>query len=1372
MAPNVQEAAADEDSDEEGCGAAAMDEAMGAEEQEEEEKEDEVLESEEEEEEVEIEVDRSNEALLTPFDEPPPWRNTPWREGQKKPKVSEDFVQKSHWKPNSWWGAQEQKKAESYDLKSAWKSNSWKGTWEHQQVEEEEEVEVVVEEPLLPIHERREEVVEKVCRGPKVCCIHGETGCGKSTQVPKILLEEASAAAQPIRIAVSQPRRVAALNLAKRVSQELDEDRPGQTVGYRIGGESVPGEHIDFCTVGYLLQLFINAPEEFGCYTHIVLDEVHERSAESDMLCLLVRLFISTSYKDTRVVVMSATLQSDLFLDYFASLCEGGPSKLFVGARVFPVTEHFLEDLPEVYAEKLWNPKVISQRVRDLFANDGKKKPRIDTKHCEKMQGIVVDLLRAIGTPGGTVLVFLPGIAEISSLWEEARELEAKGFQVYPLHSMIPREEQEMVFAKPDPSVVRVVLATDIAESSITLPNVVAVLDLGLHRRVDHDSSRGMSALATKWISRAAATQRSGRAGRTQPGICCRLYTKAFFDDMMHAFEPPETASMPMDKLYLQSEQLVDKLGSSFMGAPDTAEKLMAQMIQAPDTSAVASARGVNAELGAITEANEAASITALGRLCLQLPVDLRTAKLVWLGCLWGCAADAIVLASVLSSTDPFASPSPIFIRDQQDFVERLRASTSARLLFDGGQLSEPLMMRQLFLEWLAQFHQSQWVYGNKKEVFRARRTHTAEFSYTFSLSRGRMEHVVTHVQELALRTCRICDPESGAALQLRGLIRGLGYLLNDRGDLQGISWDAWERFSIEDVFTEDPAYLKSFLAASFGDQLLLGAYGQVAKDLVQTRAPAAEKEAKKQLELEKRELKAIGAAGFDVQQSALFPPEDEEALVGGGLQAFVQFLLGEAPHNFQGKVALEGGGGCAIVELLPFEADRWQPLESRPSAPLLENKLRLPPGFSLLSQWDKGMREMAKAKMSGWVHGQEKRMRHPCQLRWEWMYQSFEGPPTKPRIVRHEAVCDRKNALGIIGHVQEMKEGVPLKRVVAFAVCASIHGGEVKGKAFPTGVTFLSAGHIGFVLATANLQGAKLGLRRFGFTSLGALAILHRSVRLPSGCLDKLRWEHISRLRDALRAEMVAPEEHWSKTGGTWTKEATVIKDSPVEACARALFEVVPTERLDGGGVLSEGVGVEAVPVAEEDSMNPCVTELVAWTVDLSASPGRATSSSSGQAKGAGDTPVVAFAPLAPWSELRNRCEQLTKGASLSVSANGGGSSKPDRGSSLGVRRDDGGRRRFVEGSRKRSPSRHERRRKESKRSRSARRDVMGAEIVMNESRHSMVAGDRAKVMRVSSKGDEYVLSNGKRVPKSGRDRTWRWSRDSAVDRQARRAS
>ncbi|CAE7803865.1 unnamed protein product [Symbiodinium sp. CCMP2456] len=1058
-----------------------------------------------------------------------------------------------------------------------------------------------------------------LCGASLVVCLVGETGSGKSTQVPQMQDSEVASLASLffallLDAARTQPRRVAALNLAHRVASELGEQL-GDSVGYRIGGDSSRGKYIDFCTVGYILQLFLNAPEEFGEYTHIVLDEVHERSAESDMLCLVVRLLAKHRFEGTRLVIMSATLQSDLFANYFGDICNYPVGRVHVGSRCFPVKEHYLDELSRSLGKRLRCEGIINSRAKDHTGE--KKAKRIDQRHCDKLHPIILELLEVIAKPASTILVFLPGIAEISSLWQEAKFLEESNrFKIFPLHSMVPREEQELVFEEPDPDVTHVVLATDIAESSITLPhargpgdcsrifengklekpwrmscgaltrrfpafgsqhsqtsslasscqdystcdanfesqsplkvqsstlskdeklrlvaahmpyhamlaetlgasvrfavpsksilkqlaplrdpmadqysgewvddlgemeairdglqadhrmalnegasaghrplflmsvlqhfrdvqvgqpaypringtyvdctfgrgghsrallrdltesstlyaldvdrqaigvarrlarrdprlkvhkasfaqlaavlgdvrvqgvlinggfttdskldatrgikrgpldlrydreagmpcsewlNTVSFEELSLllrdtirfsevmcdriafellseHRRVgglttinqvltltqrlllpkdgrdrdagsisvvlaglrriinnetedtaqalraaldslviggrclvicqgffdrsvvngvlseydeppdntavdaddetlsklyplaglmaglrldnpdatsaarmmviekqkrtlerliqvlglfvwrgakvrehgmDHDATKGIASLATKWISKAAATQRSGRAGRTQPGICLRLYPKQFHATAMPDFEPPESMSLSLDRLYLQAKQLSERLGRSLdgPGVPRQAAQLLAQMPEAPDLRNVELARERNAELGAISECSEDAYITALGRLCLQLPLDLKLSRLVWLGAHFGLMADAVVLASVLSSLDAFSMPSPLFMREEADFVERLRSAASARLLFDGGELSEPLMQRQLFLEWLAEFHKNHYVWGDKDKVLWARRRHTSNFSFHYSLSRGR----------------------------------------------------------------------------------------------------------------------------------------------------------------------------------------------------------------------------------------------------------------------------------------------------------------------------------------------------------------------------------------------------------------------------------------------------------------------------------------------------------------------------------------------------------------------------------------------------------------------------------------------------------
>jgi len=1010
----------------------------------------------------------------------------------------------------------------------------------HQQQEEQEEEAAktkwerhVQERARLPVRERTEEIIKKLTSSSsRVCCIMGEAGCGKSTQIPQLILEEAASRQQPARIVVTQPRRVAALALAQRVAFELGEgdDTLGKYVGYRIGGESKPGEYIDYCTTGYLLQLLVNAPQELARYTHVVLDEVHERSAESDMLCLVVKLLLQSAHSTIRVVVMSATLQADIFSQYFGQLDSNRaiPESIHVGGRCFPVKELYLEDFHKEFGRRINCKQLIDQRIKDAFAED--KIKRIDQRHCEKMASIVTDLVRAIAEPGTTILVFLPGISEISSLWEEAKALEDNNrYKVYPLHSMIPREEQEMVFQEPDPRTTNIVLSTDIAESSVTLPNVVAVIDLGLHRRVDHDPKRGMSALTLKWISCASAKQRSGRAGRTRPGICLRLFTRDFHDKVMAPFDLPESASMPLDRLYLQSKQLAEKLAGQGNNMPRTAQQVIQQMLQAPDTARIAQARGANADLGAIGFDDESAGITNLGHLCLQLPIEPKLARLVWLGVLWGLAADAVVLACVLSANDPFSAPSPLFIRSEHEFVDKLRNAASARLLFDGGSLSEPLMVRQLFLEWLVQLHQSEWLFGNKEWILKARRRHTWNFSHRFSLSRGRMEHVVSHVLDLALRTYRSCDERSKAAGQLRGLIQGLGYSINERCDLSPIAKADYKAFRMDGIFEEDPEYLKSLMAAAFNENLLIGSYGTI---------PTSLQEKRPQLDKQQELWKAIVSKKLPPTRTVAFPGKSVTA------SKYIEFVVGSAPE----RIVATDDKQWILAVLEEPQGDRWVPLDSRPQR-IHSDPCRLPAEFNLLAQFQKAMQDMQRTKAgSGWSYGVQS-FENPCILQWEWMQGSISP---KGAFVRCAARLERKNAIGLVGYVApDDPPSASLQHIAALAVSASVHAGEGHQVIFPDNVTVLPAGHIAFIIASAKHE-SKNNFEKFGFTVDGSLAIGHRCVDLPKNSVDSRRWKLIVTLRDTIRHELASSLD---KSNEWWVRGSKLLLwDTPVEDAARKL--------------------------------------------------------------------------------------------------------------------------------------------------------------------------------------------------------------------------
>eukprot|EP00929_Paragymnodinium_shiwhaense_P065800 TRINITY_DN32962_c0_g1_i1.p1 TRINITY_DN32962_c0_g1~~TRINITY_DN32962_c0_g1_i1.p1 ORF type:complete len:1408 (+),score=321.58 TRINITY_DN32962_c0_g1_i1:119-4342(+) len=1149
----------------------------------------------------------------------------------------------------------------------------------------------------LPIRLRADEVIPQLCAESTVCCLVGETGSGKSTQVPQMLMEEAAKNQQPIRVCVTQPRRVAALNLAKRVMEEIGEENLGESIGYRIGGESLPGEHIDFCTTGYLLQLLLNAPEEFGRYTHIVIDEVHERSSENDLLCLVVRLLVLTANPGMRLVIMSATMQSDLFSKYF-SVCTKLPvAQVFVGARCFPVEEIFLDELPSRFKGQLMCQGEVNKRIQDLFSEQNLKPDkvkRLDPRHCEKFQGIVVDVIRLIAEPGGTILVFLPGISEISSLWEEARYLEEEGgaaseIRVYPLHSMIPREEQEMVFKEPPEGVTNVVLATDIAESSITLPHVTAVIDLGLHRRVDHSSNSTFAALATKWISKAAAKQRSGRAGRTQPGVCIRMYTSTFKEKCMTDFEPPEAQAMPLHRLYLQAKQLAEKLAVSMGGkAPGTAKDLLLGLVQPPDVARIHTARETNAEMGTICGGGEEAKITALGRLCLQLPVDLKVGRLVWLGVLYGIPADAVVLGAAFSSNEPFSSPTPLFIREEQVFVDKLRGSTSARLLFDGGSMSEPLMQRQLFLELIQQFHKEEWVYGSKAKVAKMRRQHTADFCIRYSLSRGRMEHMVSHVQELALRVHRACEPGTAIRANIEQLIQGLGYTVNNRGDLAGVRYEEWQPFQHEDVFEQDPSFLKAVMATAYSDQLLVGTYSPMGNNTIEmneTKKSKGDEHAEGAAMLFKRSekiLKAIVDNGLDPRRTAIFSPTANATVTDPqDLLGYIELVCGMKPET--DVMLLEAGNEKFHVVEFNSEGINWPELVSRASNESLSSPVRLTPEFILLYQFEKSMNDAKRSnsQLQGFTYGLVP-VQHPCLLKWEWLNLVPLRGGKDVKLVRSEARFDRKNAPGCMAHVEGLADG-RLRKVACFATCGHLQGSEKPGRVFPSGVTALAPCHLPFVLVSANVSAHEQNLKRFAFTTSGHLALLHRTFQLPDGVIDRHKWAGIAALRDALHRELQV-DEKFVADGGSWKGHLPSLYDSEVKDLARELFRSLPPE--------SEGQAALEDPEEPKPRHMPyCTVELMSRTKNI-CPPGS----------------PEAFWPLATWPELHERRQvviaRLQGGSRGSSDHSRRGSSRDRRGGQSGrsrsrdrrsftedrSRRDGGGRER----SRRRSRSRSRRRR------------------------------------------------------------------------------
>jgi len=495
-------------------------------------------------------------------------------------------------------------------------------------------------------------------------------------------------------VIVTQPRRIAALALSRRVAEQRQVEL-GTKVGYRIG----QGDHNDskntsitFVTVGYMLQYLAHNPSVMDRYTHVVLDEVHERSMDMDLLNLLIKKLLPIS--TTKIVVMSATLQSGVFGEYFTPQNETVLPAIFVGARRFPVEKIYLEDMLEaipIVKKALGSTfcKLIKTFDSDAKGQGPQAEVTPDTRN------IICQLVRRLAQPGECILVFLPGIAEIEDIQDDLESLSGMPvpLQILVLHSIVPKEEQDLIMCPAQDGHCKLILSTNIAESSITIPDVRIILDSGLQRSILYDDARRMSALMRTWCPQSSATQRAGRAGRVAPGKIFYLYTRAFHDTRMPEFETPEMNRVPLEHTVLQVKSLLSNFG--------TTTQVLSQAMTPPPTERVLFAIKKLFEVGAITSNDESAQVSQLGRMAASLPIDLWLVKLILLGHTFGLMAEAIVMAASLSLQDVFAMPSRLFMRNQQQYIESLKKNFTQRFKYDNGCYSEPLTYLAVYHAWL-----------------------------------------------------------------------------------------------------------------------------------------------------------------------------------------------------------------------------------------------------------------------------------------------------------------------------------------------------------------------------------------------------------------------------------------------------------------------------------------------------------------------------------------------------------------------------------------------------------------------------------------------------------------------------------------------
>ncbi|HEX8373075.1 MAG TPA: ATP-dependent helicase HrpB [Chthoniobacterales bacterium] len=437
----------------------------------------------------------------------------------------------------------------------------------------------------LPIYEIADAIVAAARRPKARLLVHAPTGSGKSTQIPQIL--HRAGLTETGQIVLLQPRRLAARMLADRVASEMSV-KTGSLVGYQIRLENRTSEQtrIRFVTEGILLRQMIHDPHLRGIQV-VVFDEFHERHLYGDITLARALDLQETTRPDLVIVVMSATLETGKLEDYL-SPCDVLTSE----GRMHPVDIHYL-DKPVGPDYPIW----------DLAADE-------------------LDKLLAKTT--GDALVFMPGAYEIQRTIEAIRRT-SRGVLVLPLHGELPAADQDAAVSKHDTR--KVVVSTNVAETSLTIDGITIVVDAGLARVAKFDPQRGINTLLVEKISRSSADQRAGRAGRTAPGRCLRLWTSH-----EHTLRAPQ--DLPEVKRLDLSEVVLTLKAGDVRNIQDF------RWLEKPDARGLQRAEDLLVDLGAVDRAEQ--TITPLGRRMLAFPVHPRYARMFLmaqeLGCVRGCA--------------------------------------------------------------------------------------------------------------------------------------------------------------------------------------------------------------------------------------------------------------------------------------------------------------------------------------------------------------------------------------------------------------------------------------------------------------------------------------------------------------------------------------------------------------------------------------------------------------------------------------------------------------------------------------------------------------------------------------------------------------
>ncbi|TIC11391.1 P-loop containing nucleoside triphosphate hydrolase protein [Wallemia mellicola] len=617
----------------------------------------------------------------------------------------------------------------------------------------------------LPIFTQAEEVVTSI-NDNMITVLMAATGSGKTTQMPQLILDDAIQHGRGAKcnILCTQPRRIAAISVAQRVASERGE-KLGKRVGYQVRFESKkpePHGSITFCTTGVFLRRMQSALEEsagdstegkdkYGMLddiTHVVVDEVHERDVDTDLTLVVLKRLIADRKargKPLKVILMSATIDSDLFQNYFASVNNDVPAPVAdIPGRSFPVTKYFLDDyleemktLPEKEGGWVFKEKNVMEYMKNEFKDEmGGDELEIPYPLVALTIAHVARLSR---NEDGHILIFLPGWDEIKAVQTILEEQKLYGvdfndrgkYSIHVLHSSVPVQEQQKIFEPCEEGIRRIILSTNVAETSVTIPDVVYVVDAARVKEKRYDAEKHMSQLVSAWVGKSNLNQRAGRAGRHREGEYYGVLSKRRYESLA-AHQTVEMKRVDLSEVVLRVKAL------NFPGLE--VEDVLAQAIEPPAPERVKLALDRLYLIGAINKKKE---LTSLGKVLLQLPIEAPIGKLILYATFFRCLDPALSLAAILTNRDPFVAPLDL----------RAEANAAKQKWSQREYKSDPFTILNAYETWWglhsAGKHSQAWDFVNENFLSRA----------TLLQIRQVKEHLYKSLESLKLTEFLTSDP-------------------------------------------------------------------------------------------------------------------------------------------------------------------------------------------------------------------------------------------------------------------------------------------------------------------------------------------------------------------------------------------------------------------------------------------------------------------------------------------------------------------------------------------------------------------------------------------------------------------------------------